>query len=225
LKFGMDVALDDLGGNRRGPQAELPANGSLDFRGQVGAGADGAGELADGGDFAGAFEAFERAAKFVVHQRELEAEGGRFAVDTMAAANAGHELGFPRAPRDDFAQRLYIGDENVGALNHLHGAGGVAHVAAGQAEMEPAAGRAFDFFGDGGGESDDVVIKDFLQFFLPRDETGQVGKPFVGAGLDFGEVSSGHNALLNERLAGKEFDLQPDAELVFVRPDGPHFGS
>ena len=160
-----------------------------------------------------------------MHERELEAEGGRFAVDAVAAANAGHELGFPRPPRNDFAQRLYIGDENVGALNHLHGAGGVAHIAAGQAEMEPAAGRAFDFLGDGGGEGDDVVIEDFLQFLLPRNEAGQVGKPFVTAGLDFGEVSSGHDALLDERLAGKEFDLEPDAELVFVRPDGPHFGA
>ena len=223
LKFGMDVALDDLGGNRRGSQAELLAHGGLDFRRQVGAGADGAGELADGGDFARAFEAFERAAKFVVHERELEAEGGRFAMDAVAAADAGHELGFPRPPRDDFAQRLYVGDENVGALNHLHGAGGVTHVAAGQAEMEPAAGRAVDFLGDGGGEGDDVVIEDFLQFLLAGDQAGQVGKPFIGAGLDFGEVGCGHDALLDERLAGEEFDLEPDAELVFVRPDGPHF--
>ena len=89
--------------------------------------------------------------------------------------------------------------------------------------MEPAAGRAFDFFGDGGGEGDDVVVEDFLQFLLARDEAGQVGKPFVAAGLDFDEVGCGHDALLNERLAGKEFDLEPDAELVFIRPDGPHF--
>ncbi len=191
----------------------------------MGASADGAGEFADGGDFPGAFEAFERAAKFVVHQRELETEGGRFAVDAVAAANPGHELGFPRAPRDDFTQRFDIGDQDVGALNHLHGAGRVAHVAAGQAEMEPAAGAVFDFFGDGCGKGDDVVIEDFLQFLLPGDETGQVGEPFVGAGLDFGEIGFGHDALLDERLAGKEFDLEPDAELVFVRPDGPHFGA
>jgi isopentenyl phosphate kinase len=40
---------------------------------------------------------------------------------------------------------FHVGDENVGALNHLHGAGGVAHVAAGQAEMEPAAGGPLIF--------------------------------------------------------------------------------
>src|SRR5208282_1875516 len=32
LKFGMDVALDDLGGNRRGTQAELFAYASLNVR-------------------------------------------------------------------------------------------------------------------------------------------------------------------------------------------------
>ena len=78
------------------------------------AGTDGAAEFADGGDFTGAFEAFERAAKFVMHERELEAKSGRLGVDAVAAANAGHELIFSRTPRDDFAQRLYISDENAG---------------------------------------------------------------------------------------------------------------
>ena len=91
----MDVALDNLRGNGRGPQAEFLADGGLDARRQVRAGADCAGEFADGGDFAGAFEAFERAAKFIVHERQLEAESRRFAVDAVAAANAGRELVFP----------------------------------------------------------------------------------------------------------------------------------
>ena len=91
--------------------------------------------------------------------------------------------------------------------------------------MEPAAGGVFDFFGDGSGEGDDIMIERFLQFFLAGNEAGQVGEPFVRAGFDFGEVGPGHDALLDERLAGEEFDLEPDAELVFVGPDGPHFRS
>ena len=68
------------------------------------AGADGAGKFADGDDFADAFEAFQRAAKFIVHQRQLQAERGRLGVDAVAAADAGRELVFLRAPGDDWQQ-------------------------------------------------------------------------------------------------------------------------
>jgi len=101
LEFGMDVALDNLCGDGRGLQAELFADEVLNIGRQMRVGADGAGKFADGGDFAGAVEAFERAAKFVVHERKLEAERGRFAVDAMAAADAGRHLIFLRAPGDD----------------------------------------------------------------------------------------------------------------------------
>ena len=43
------------------------------------------------------------------------------------------------------------------------------------------------------------------------------------AGLDLGEIFFGHDAFFDERLAGEQFDLQPDAEFVFVRPNRPHF--
>ena len=63
--------------------------------------------------------------------------------------------------------------------DHLHGERGVADVAARQAEMKPAAGVVIDFFGDGGGEADDIVVECFFQFPLAGDEAGQVGEPFV----------------------------------------------
>ena len=43
--------------------------------------------------------------------------------------------------------------------------------------------------------------------------------------FQLGEVGPGYDVFGDERFAGKEFDLEPDAELVFVRPDGPHFGA
>ena len=64
-------------------------------------------------------------------------------------------------------------------LHHLHGERGVDHVAAGEAEVEPAAGVVVDFLGDGGGEADDVVVERFFQFLLAGDEAGQVGEPLV----------------------------------------------
>ena len=199
---------------------------SLDARRKVRAGADRAAEFADGDDFAGAFKALERAAKFVVHQRQLQAERGRLGVDAVAAADARREFVFLGAPvAMDGQQLLHVGDEDVRALHHLDGEGGVNDVAAGQAEMEPAAGVVVDFFGDGGGEADDVVIERLFQFLLARDEAGQIGEPFVRAAFDFGEIGARHDAFLDQCLAGEQFDLQPEPELVFVGPDGPHFRS
>ena len=119
---------------------------------------------------------------------------------------------------------LDVGDQNVRALHHLHGVAGVAHVAAGQAEMEPAAGVVVDFLGDGGGEADDVVVE---RFFPVRagGRRGRAGRRTIcpQPALILAKSARGHDAFGDERLAGEQFDLQPDAELVFVRPDGPHF--
>ena len=194
----------------------------LDARRKMRAGANGAAEFADGSGFADPFEAFEGAAKFIVHQREFEAEGGRLGVDAVAAPDAGREFVLARLLRDGFAQRPRIGNEQVRALHHLDGKRGVNHVTAGQPEMEPAAGAVIDFFGDGGGEADDVMVERFFQFLLAHNQTGQIGEPLVGAAFHFGEVRTRHDPFPNERLAGQQFDLEPEPELVFVGPDGPH---
>ena len=72
----------------------------------------------------------------------------------------------------------------MSALCTICTANAVSHdVAAGQAEMKPAAGVVVDLFGDGGGEADDVVVERLFQFPLAGDEAGQIGKPFVGTRL------------------------------------------
>jgi hypothetical protein len=40
---------------------------------------------------------------------------------------------------DDLAQGFDVGDEDVGGLHHLDGEGSVNNIAAGEAEMKPAA--------------------------------------------------------------------------------------
>jgi hypothetical protein len=99
-----------------------------------------------------------------------------------------------------FARRAMTGKsfftsaiKDVRALHHLHGVAGVAHVAARQAEMKPAAGVVVDGFGDGGGETDDVVVENFFQFALAGDEAGQIGEPFVAAGFDLREIFGGND--------------------------------
>ncbi len=113
------------------------------------------------------FEPLQRAAKFVVHQRQLQAEGRRLGMDAVAAANHRRELVLPGPGGDGLAQQLDVLDEHVGGLHHLHGEGGIHHVAAGQAEVQPAAGGRADVLGDVGGEGDDVVIERALQLFAP----------------------------------------------------------
>jgi hypothetical protein len=206
-----------------GADAEFLANVSLDARTEMRAGAHSTGNLAHGHHFAGALQPFQGAAKFIIHQRKLETERRRLGMDAVAAADAGRELVFIGAALDDGQQFFHVGDENVRRLLHLHGVAGVTDVAAGEAEVEPAAGVVVDGFGDGGGEGDDVVVQCFFQLALPCNQTGQVGKPFVAASLDFFKISGGNHFFPHQSLAGKKFNLQPEAELVFIGPNGPHF--
>ena len=94
-EFGVEVALHDLRGDGRRAQAEFFADEFFDDRRQMRVRADRAGKFADGDHFAGAFEAFQRAGKFIVHQRHLQTERGRFAVDAVAAADARREFDAP----------------------------------------------------------------------------------------------------------------------------------
>ena len=98
----------------------------------------------------------------------------------------------------------------------------IADVAAGEAEVEPAAGVVVDLLSDGGGETDDVVVEGFFQFTLAGDEAGQVGEPGVATLFDLREIFGGHHAFLHEGFAGEQLDLEPDAEFVFIGPNRPH---
>ena len=68
-------------------------------------------------------------------------------------------------------------------------------------------------------------LRVFSSSFWRDDEAGQIGEPFVRAAFDFGEIGARHDAFLDQGFAGEEFDLEPETELVFVGPDGPHFRS
>src|SRR5882724_10072394 len=103
------------------------------------AGSDRAAELANASDITGALQPFLCAAELVIHQRQLEAEGCRFGVDSVAATNARGEPVFVRPASNHLAQFLDVGDEEGSALNQLQGKRRVHDIAAGKAEMEPAA--------------------------------------------------------------------------------------
>src|SRR5258705_5943506 len=182
------------------------------------AGADRAGKLAHGNRFPRGLNPLESAAKLVIHQGEAPAESGRLGMNAMAAANHRRELMFPGLAGDNLPQSPDVFDEDVRRFQHLHGEGRVHDVAAGQAEVEPAAGRCADVFGDVGSEGDNVVIEGAFEFLASVHVES-------GPGLHLREVFFGHQALSAERLAGKQFDLQPDFELALVAPDFPHRGA
>ena len=58
---------------------------------------------------------------------------------------------------------------------------------------------------------------------LALDEPFQIVEAGVGAPFDLREVQPGNDALPRQRLAGQQFDLQPDLQLVFVGRYRPHF--
>src|SRR5215212_958866 len=81
--------------------------------------------------------------------------------------------------------------------------------------MKPAAGRA-DAFGDGGGERDDVVLGDLLDFFDTLDAER-------GARTNLTRSVFRHDPGAGHRVDGGELDLQPGLVLPLVAPNATHF--
>ena len=210
-EFRVKVALDDLRGDGCGHQAELFADEIFHDRRQVCVRADRAGKFADGDNLAGAFETFERAGKLVVHQRHFQTERCRLAMNTVASTDAWREFVLLGAPGDDGQKFFDVGDQNIRALHHLHGETGVHDVAAREAEVQPARRAVVDLFGNGGGETDDVVVERPFQFFGAFGQSLHVGEAFFRAALHLREIGLRHDALLDEGLAGEQFNPQPDA--------------
>ena len=84
-QLGVAVALDHLRRHRRGLEAEPLADARLDRRIEVRERPDGAGNLADRDDVAGAQHAIEVALQLGVPERQLQAEGHRLGVHAVRA--------------------------------------------------------------------------------------------------------------------------------------------
>ena len=188
-------------------------------------GSDRPGDFADGHHGTNRLQATQGAAKFIIHQGQLQAEGRRFAVNAVAAPHTRRKLMLLRTAGDHRQQGGDIGNEDIRRLLHLEGVAGIAHVTAGQAEMKPAAGVMVNGLSDGSRKANDIVIQDLFQLTLAGNETGQVGEPLLTTGLDSGEILGRNDFLLHQSLAGEQFNLQPDLEFVFVGPDRPHLGA
>ena len=158
VKFRMAVALHDLRRERRGREAESLADIGFHVRIEVRMRADCAADFPHADARLHLLQALERAAKFVIHQRELQPERDRLRVDAVAAADHRRHLEFLRTLRDHLAQFAEILQQNVRRLRGLHGERGVEHVAARHALVHPAA-RGADVARDVLQERDHVVIR------------------------------------------------------------------
>ena len=159
-----------------------------------------------------------------MHERQLQTEGGGLTMNAVTAADTGGPLILPGPSSNDRQQGFHIADEQVGALHHLNGKGGVDDVGAGQTEVQPSAGRVVDALGHGGGEGDDIVVEHLFQLALPGRQSGGVAFPGLATLLDFQKVFFRHHALGHQRFTGKFLNIEPKAQLVLFGPDRPHLG-
>ena len=217
------VARDDL---RRGwfdDEAEFGGDMLLNRRRHIGKGADRAGDCAGGDVVAGVDEAVAVALELGIGLRELEAEGHRLGVDSVAAADGRRQLTLQRPALQHFEQVVEVGDQQVGGLLELHGEGGVEHVRTGHALMKPTA-LGPELLACPGQEGDDVMLGDRLDRVDRRYVDVAESIVVVGGSDGLSVVGRDHPDAAH-RLGREHFDLPPDSEAVLGRPDGRHFGA
>ena len=123
-----------------------------------------------------------------------------------------------RTASDHGSQLNDVCNENIRALHHLDGEGGIHNITAGQSKVEPAARPIIDVLRHAGREGDHIMIECFLQLLASL----QIERSARAHEL---EVFARNNFLLHERLGRKEFDLQPNLKFALLRPDFPHGGT
>ena len=139
----------------------------------------------------------------------------------MAAADRRCQFVFERALLQRRQQRIDVGDQNVGGALQLHRQGSVEHIRRRHALMHEARFRPDDL-AEMRQERDDVVLD------LALDRVDARRRRIVAA-LPFSQIFARgffrDDAEFGQRVGGVRFDLEPDAEFGFGRPDRHHFGA
>ena len=213
----MAVALNHLGCNRRRLQAETAADVGLDRGRQVRKRADGARELADRYGLARAAHTGDVPRELREPERQLQAERHRLGMHAVRAADHRRPPMLVGALPDGLHQAVEPGQDQVAGVAHLQRLGGVDDVGGGEAEVEPPR-RGADVLGHGGGEGDDVVLRDLFDFFDPLD-VEPAAFPDVARRVRRDDAGARH------RVRRSRFHLQPGFVLPLVAPDATHFGA
>ena len=112
----------------------------FDFRAEVRAGSHGAGNFSDGDLLRGHLKAREVAAIFRVPVGDLQAEGDRFGVNAVGAADFRRVFEFPGASFEHIAELLERFFDQLRSFADQQRLRGVHHVIGREAVMQPARG-------------------------------------------------------------------------------------
>ena len=210
----MTVALHDLRGDRLDAEAELAADALLDMRRHGRVGADGAGDLADRDRLDGVGQTSAVASGLVNPAGQLEAEGGRLAVDPVRAADAERVLVLDGPLRDRRFEPLEIILDDPRGVANLERRSSVPDVGGGQSVVDPARLGA-ERVGDRLQERQRVVVNLDLVAVDVGDVVAGVGgnqigvfardDPLVGPGVDDGDL-----------------DIEPAPPLGVIGPERGH---
>jgi hypothetical protein len=103
-ELGVKIPGNHLGRDRGRTKSQLLANIRFNPRRQVRPCSHGPGKLSHGRAISRPVQAFQGSAKFIVHERQLEAEGSRLGVDAVTSSDHRSELISAGLGRDDLSQ-------------------------------------------------------------------------------------------------------------------------
>ena len=211
---GVAVALHDLGADVVGVQAQLRHHVPLHVRAEQRVGADRPGELAGGEVVRGLAQALAIAVELERPGGQLQAEGDRLGVDGVGAAHH-HRVGLLPGTRDERVDGgVQLVEQQLPGGAALQRERGVDHVAAGEAEVDPAAVLA-DRLGDLADEGDHVVIGGLLQL-------GDARHVHAGVLLHGLRRLRGDRAARRQGVEHRDLDAQHLLEARLVRPQRAH---
>src|SRR5262249_44989189 len=162
-------------------------------------------------------KALKSARKFRVGVSQFEAKCGRFGMNAMRASNGGRQLVFKGAPFECSKQFVDISNEDVCGPYELHVEAGIQHIGRGHTRVHKPRFRSDDF-GQMGQKSDDVMLDLRLDFINAAD----VELRGIAFFPDFLCSLFRDSAELRHGVRSVSFDLKPDSEFGFRRPDRGH---
>ena len=213
-QLGVPIALNHLRGDRHRREPEPIADRGFDRRRQVRECADGTRQLPDADHGAGAPHPLDVTANLGVPERELQAEGHRFGVHAVRAADHRRAAMLERAIANGPGERLQVFQDDVARLAHLQGLRSIDDVRRGHPEVKPACRRP-DVLGHRGRERDHVVLGGTLDVLDPRNV-----EPTPLADVPGGRGR--HDAGVRHRVRCRSLDPQPQLVAALVAPDAAH---
>ena len=216
-ELGVTIALDHLRGHGRGRETQAAADRLLDRRIEMRKHADGPGDLADGDDVARALHSDATALELRVPEGQLHAERHRLGVDAVRAPDHRRPPVFVSAPLDRRGELVDVLQDQIARLSHLQTERRIEDVGRGQAEVQPAGGRA-DLLGDRRRKRNHVVLGGLLDLL----DAGDVERRLLP---QFARIRRGHDAGFHQRVGRGQLDLEPGFVAPLIAPDRAHLGA